>query len=233
MDENYSSRRIELRVLGLSYREIKEGAYALILAEVGGQRYIPIVIGTPEAQSIAMRLEHIIPPRPTTHDIFSSFSHAFGIRLIEVFIHRFDDGIFISELTFEGPDGSRISLDARTSDAIAIAMRTHSPIFTTPEIIEETGFVVESKTESDPDDPDRDPNTIEITIGSPRPADRAATSFDLPYEDEDEDDYLPVEELEEKLANLIAEERYEEAAELAAKIRKRKDDEANITDIPF
>ena len=133
MDSNngFPDSRIQLRVLGLSYKEIQQGAYALILAEVDGPHYIPIVIGTAEAQSVAMRLENIAPPRPITHDLFASFAHAFGVQLKEVFISRFEDGIFISELTFSTEDGREVVLDARTSDAIAIAMRTGSPIYTT------------------------------------------------------------------------------------------------------
>ncbi|MDE5805691.1 MAG: bifunctional nuclease family protein, partial [Paramuribaculum sp.] len=135
------NKRIRLRVLGLSYSQIQSGAYALILAQVGGPYRIPVVIGAAEAQSIALRMENVTPPRPMTHDLFVSFAHAFGVKLVEVFIYRFEDGIFSSELTFT--DGERsVSIDSRTSDAIAIAMRTGAPIFTTPEIIEETGFVM-------------------------------------------------------------------------------------------
>ena len=131
--------RIRLKVMGLSYSQIQTGAYALILAQVGGPYRIPVVIGAAEAQSIAIKMESITPPRPMTHDIFVSFAHAFGVKLIEVFIYRFEDGIFSSEMTFS--DGDRtISIDSRTSDAIAIAMRTGAPIFTTPEILNETGF---------------------------------------------------------------------------------------------
>lgn len=215
--EQTDHSRIELRVFGLSYREIREGFYALILAEVGGERYIPIVIGTQEAQSIAVRLEHIIPHRPITHDLFSSFAHAFGVRLVEVFIHRFEDGIYFSELLFEGPDGGRVALDARTSDAIAIAMRTQAPIFTTPEVIEETAFVVKSSTEIGDD-------AIRITVDE---SERPQTLDTL-----SEDDILTIPELEEKLAGLIAEERYEEAAELAEKIRRLRAEEGDI-DLPW
>ena len=86
-------------------------------------------------------MEGIIPPRPLTHDLFVSFAHAFGVKLVEVYIYKFEDGIFYSELTFS--DGNRtVQLDARTSDAIAIAMRTHTPIYTTAEVVNETGFII-------------------------------------------------------------------------------------------
>ena len=133
-----SPNLIPLRVMGLSYNQLQNGAYALLLAQVNGPYRIPVVIGAPEAQSIAIALEGIITPRPLTHDLFSTFAQAFGVRLMQVFIYRFEDGIFSSELTF-ADDVRTITLDARTSDAIALAIRTHAPIFTTPEIIGETG----------------------------------------------------------------------------------------------
>ena len=139
------SERIRLRVLGISYSQIQAGAYALILAQTDGPYRIPVVVGAAEAQSIAIKMEGIIPPRPMTHDLFSSLAQAYGIELKDVFIHKFEDGIFSSELTFENRNGQEVVLDARTSDAIAIAMRTHTPIFTTPEILEETGFIMEIK----------------------------------------------------------------------------------------
>lgn len=114
--------RIKLKVLGLSYNQLQSGAFALLLAQEDGPYRIPVVIGAAEAQSIAIRLESITPSRPLTHDLFMSFAQAFGVRLREVFIYKFEDGIFSSELTFD--DGERqVVLDARTSDAIAIALR--------------------------------------------------------------------------------------------------------------
>ncbi len=86
--------RVRLKVMGLSYSQIQAGAYALILAQVGGPYRIPVVIGAAEAQSIALKMESITPPRPMTHDIFVSFAHAFGVKLEEVFIYKFEDGIF-------------------------------------------------------------------------------------------------------------------------------------------
>ena len=124
--------RIKLRVQGLTNSQIQSGAYALILAEEDGVRRIPIIVGTSEAQSIAIALERIMPPRPLTHDLFATFAQAFGVRLCEVFIYKFEDGVFYSELLFE--DGiKQIRLDSRTSDAIAIALRVKCDIYTTPE----------------------------------------------------------------------------------------------------
>lgn len=136
--------RIRLKVLGLSTGEITPGVYALILAEVNGPVRIPIVIAEADARSIAARMEHITLPRPRIHDLFASFAHAFGIAMVEVFIHKFEDGVFHSEITFT--DGERrVSFDSRTSDAIAIAMRTGAPIYTTPELLHECGFVMQEE----------------------------------------------------------------------------------------
>ena len=141
--------RVRLRVMGLSYNQLQNGAFALLLAEMDGPMRIPVVIGAAEAQAIAIKMEGITPQRPLTHDLFMSFSQAFGIRLREVFIYKFADGMFYSELTFDDGD-RRVVLDARTSDAIAIAMRCNAPIFTTCAIVEETGFVIENEPGNEP-----------------------------------------------------------------------------------
>lgn len=138
--------RVELNVMGITYSQVQQGAYALVLSEVNGPYRIPIVVGLSEAQAIAVRLENVIPPRPMPHDLFVSLAHAFGIQLDEVFIYKFDDGIFMSELHFSS-DTRQISLDSRTSDAIALALRTNAPIYTTREILEKTGFVMEDRRE--------------------------------------------------------------------------------------
>ncbi len=194
--------RVKLSVLGLSYNQLQGGAFALLLAQVDGPYRIPVVIGAAEAQSIAIRMEGITPPRPLTHDLFMSFAQAFGIRLREVFIYKFEDGVFSSELTFS--DGERqIVLDARTSDAIAIAMRCKAPIWTTPAILEETGFIIEddptvrgAKESADED--------VDDTVAEPNP------------------EKFAVEELEKLLAKLIEDENYEEAAKISAILKKKR-----------
>lgn len=136
--------RVKLKVMGITYSQIQNGAYALVLAEENGDRRIPIIIGTAEAQSIAIRLEHLTPPRPMTHDLFASFAQGFGIRLREVFVYHYEDGVFSSELLFDY--GTRqIRIDSRTSDAIAIALRTQSPIYTTEKIISEAGIIFQEE----------------------------------------------------------------------------------------
>lgn len=195
------SGHIRLRVLGISYSQIQSGAYALILAQADGPYRIPVVVGSAEAQSIAIKMEGIIPPRPMTHDLFASLSQAFGIELQDVFIHKFEEGIFSSELTFIDRTGKEVKLDARTSDAIAIAMRTNSPIWTTPEILEETGFIMEIKDSGTALPSDEE---IEQSLNEP----------DL--------EKLSTEELEEMLAECIENEEYEEAARIKGIISTRK-----------
>ena len=120
-------KKVKLRVLGVSYNQIQSGAYALILVEEGGKFRIPVVIGAAEAQSIAAKLENVQLPRPLIHDVFHMMTHAFGIIVKEVFIYKFQRGVFYSEITFA--DGDReVRIDSRTSDAIAIALRTNKPI---------------------------------------------------------------------------------------------------------
>ena len=196
--------RIKLKVLGISYSQIQTGAYALILAQADGPYRIPVVIGAAEAQAIALRMESITPPRPMTHDLFVSFAHAFGVKLKEVFIYRFADGIFSSELTFT--DGERqVKIDSRTSDAIAIAMRTGAPIYTTPEILDETGFIMEVQGENDEAETDEE-DAAEAPHGEPKLENYA------------------IEELERTLARLIREEQYEEAAKVSAILKKKKEE---------
>ena len=158
--------KIKLRVQGLTNSQIQSGAYALILAEEDGARRIPIIVGTSEAQSIAIALEHITPPRPLTHDLFVTFAQAFGIQLREVFIYKFEDGVFYSELLFD--DGiTQVRLDSRTSDAIAIALRVKCDIYTTDQIVTECGVVLEEASSMrDKDDDeysllDKEPEDIE------------------------------------------------------------------------
>ena len=114
--------------MGITFNQVQAGAYALILAEESGKRRIPIIIGTPEAQSIAIFLENLRPPRPLTHDLFISFMQLVNITLKEVNIYKYEEGIFFSEMIFS--DGKKdIFLDSRTSDAIALAMRVNVPIY--------------------------------------------------------------------------------------------------------
>ena len=133
---------VELKVNRISYSQSKNGAYALILEENDGERKLPIVIGGFEAQSIAIALEkNIEPPRPLTHDLFKKFAKNFGIKIKQVIIHKLVDGIFYSSIICE-KDGIEEILDARTSDAIALALRFDSPIYTYDKILEKAGIIL-------------------------------------------------------------------------------------------
>ena len=135
-------KRVKLKILGITFSQVQAGAYALVLAEEEGIRRVPIIIGTPEAQSIAIFLEGLNPPRPLTHDLFISFASTLNISLEEVFIYKYEDGVFFSNLVFN--DGKKnITIDSRTSDAIALAVRTKAAIYTTKEIMKEVAIEME------------------------------------------------------------------------------------------
>ena len=191
--------KVKLKIVGISYSQIRSGAYALILAEENGQYHIPIVIGASEAQSIAIKMEKINMPRPLTHDLITNISQAFGIKLTEIFIYKFEDGIFYSELTFNGGD-RQIVIDARTSDAVALAIRTKAPIFTTREIIDETGFIMEVTGE----------NSYSL-------------EKDTKHDNEIKLENLAIEELERMLNKHIDLEEYEQAAHISKIIKQKKE----------
>ena len=134
---------IRLLINGISYSQTQNGAYALILSELDGERKLPIVIGTYEAQSIAIAIEKDIkPPRPLTHDLFKSFCERFDIIVKQVIIHKLVDGVFYSSIICDR-DGIEEIIDSRTSDAIALATRFDAPIFTYENILEKAGFIIE------------------------------------------------------------------------------------------
>nr|WP_290427123.1 bifunctional nuclease family protein [Coprobacter tertius] len=195
--------RIKLKILGITYSQIQNGAYALVLAEEEGLRRIPIIIGTAEAQSIAIRLEHLTPPRPMTHDLFVSFAHGFGIRLLEVFIYSFEEGVFSSELLFEDENKRQIRIDSRTSDAIAIALRAQAPIYTTPEIISEAGIIFEEESEEETAEPEKETGNVKKGL-----------------------EELSIQDLEKQLEKAIRIEAYEVAANIQQEINRRNKKEA-------
>lgn len=134
--------KIQLSILGISYNQTKSGAYALILSEIEGKRRIPIIIGATEAQAIAIHLEDLKPPRPLTHDLFVNFSEAFEIKLEEIFIYKMNNGIFHSEILYTRGK-NRIRLDARTSDAVALAIREDAPIYIASTVLEDAGLEID------------------------------------------------------------------------------------------
>ncbi len=138
--------KIKLNILGLSVSQSQSGAYALVLAEENGDRRIPIIIGPIEAQSIAIQLEGLKPPRPLTHDLFTQLALLFDIHISEVIIHKLEEGIFYSELICVRGN-VKIPIDSRTSDAVALSLRFDCPIYTTEEILERAGIVIEFENE--------------------------------------------------------------------------------------
>lgn len=145
-------KKVKLTVLGFSFNQTQSGTYGLVLAEEGGMRRLMIVVGAPEAQSIAFILQNTEPPRPLTHDLFKTFMSKFGIVLQEVFIYKYQNGVFYSQLIFKQGDVV-VSIDSRTSDAIGIALRSKSQVYTTEKIMKELS-VVFNTSEEDIDDRD-------------------------------------------------------------------------------
>jgi bifunctional DNase/RNase len=192
--------KIRLKVLGLSYSQTQTGAYALVLAEEKGERRIPIIIGGFEAQAIAIELEALKPPRPLTHDLFVNFALAFKIEILEVTIHRLEEGIFYSELLCDN-GASRIKIDARTSDAVALAIRFGCPIYTTSDILDKAGIIlpVEERIRTDKGEKARKP---EVNYGK-------YAQYSL-------------QELNEMLDKAITNEDYEEASDIRDEIKRRK-----------
>lgn len=204
--------RVKLRVQGLTNSQIQSGAYALILAEESGPRRIPIIVGTSEAQSIAIALEHINPPRPLTHDLFSSFVTAFGIRLREVFIYKFEEGVFFSELLFDNGE-RQVKIDSRTSDAIAIALRVQCDIYTTEGIVQECGVVLEDASLFE-DSEDKDDDELMYDLEPDEIKDEAQLRKWLSL--------LELDELKSRLQEAIDNENYEYAKMYKDELHRRE-----------
>jgi len=198
---------IKLTIKGISYSQTQSGAYALVLSEMEGTRTLPIIIGAFEAQSIAIALEkEIRPPRPLTHDLFKTFSERFGIQVKQVIIHKLVDGIFFSSLICE-KDGVEEIIDARTSDAIAIAVRFLAPIYTYENILDKAGIYLKIEEEIAIKE-NLDPESVEVTLEDMNPR------------SSDFSDYS-IEELHNQLNEAVANEDYELAARVRDEISKR------------
>jgi bifunctional DNase/RNase len=197
---------VKLNVLGISYSQTQSGAYALILTEENGDRRIPIIVGGFEAQSIAIELEGLKPPRPLTHDLFMSFAKVFGISIQEVVIYKLEEGVFYSQLKCENGKG-KITLDARTSDAIALALRFKCPIYTTEEIIAKAGIVLDFDKEQESHSANA--MTDQYETKSPKHSSNEYKSYTL-------------EELNELLDEAIGNEDYEKASMIRDEINHRK-----------
>ena len=202
---------VRLNIKGISYSQTQSGAYALVLSEVDGERTLPIIIGAFEAQSIAIALEkEIKPPRPLTHDLFKTFADRFHIGIKQVIIHKLVDGVFYSSLICEYDKAEEI-IDARTSDAIALAIRFNAPIFTFENILDKAGIILKVKDQS------------KLEKSKFKMEDLVADMKDI--EEEGEQGAF-VEESLEKLHQLleqaVADEDYEMAAKIRDEISKRE-----------
>lgn len=191
--------KVKLEIIGLSYSQTQSGAYALVLAEAGGKRRLPIIIGGFEAQAIAIELEKMTPTRPLTHDLFKSFAVAFSINVKEVVIYNLVEGIFYSKLICER-EGQITEIDARTSDAIAIGVRFNCPVYTFESILASAGILLDENS--------------------------ADNDFNFGEEEEEAEkvestEELSVQELETQLNTALENEDYELASKLRDLINKK------------
>jgi bifunctional DNase/RNase len=196
-------KKIKLDIIGLSYSQTQSGAYALVLGEAEGKRRLPIIIGGPEAQSIAIELEKMQPTRPLTHDLFKSFSEAFHIKVIEVVIYNLLEGIFYANLVCQNEEGEIQEIDSRTSDAIALATRFNCPVYTYEFILSSAGIIME--------DGSAFPEQAQLEKKTPK-----AGKGDKYSE-------LSTDELKQMLKEAIEEEAYEKAGRIRDELSKRKE----------
>ncbi len=196
-------KKIKLDIVGLSYSQTQSGAYALVLGEVSGRRRLPIIIGSFEAQAIAIEIEKMTPSRPLTHDLFKSFGQAYHINVLEIIIYNLVDGIFYSKLICS--DGKKqVEIDARTSDAIAVAVRFDCPIYTYEFILSTAGIVIEGN----------DFVYLENINETAEEKTQASPTGGFTT--------LSTDELKTKLQEALAEESYEKAAKIRDELNKRK-----------
>jgi len=193
-------KRVKLKVLGISYSQTQSGAYALILVEENGERRVPIIIGGFGAQAIVIKLENLEPPRPLTHDLFRSFAAEFNISIIEVMIYKLEEGVFYSRLLCNNGE-KELSIDSRTSDAVALALRFGCPIYIASEILDKAGITV---TASETETAEQDDNDNLFDAGGSK------------YENYSED------ELYKMIDEAVKTEDYERAASIRDEIEKRK-----------
>lgn len=186
--------KVKLSVLGFSFNQTRTGTYGLVLAEEDGVRRLMVVVGTPEAQSIAFRLQGAEPPRPLTHDLMQALLNTFDIRLLEIDIYKYEDGVFFSKLLLKQKD-RLVEIESRTSDAVAIALRTKSPIYTSETIMKELGIILDDK------------STDEISNDD--------LEFDMDYS------LLELDELESMLKDAIDGEDYELASMLRDELKRK------------
>lgn len=193
-------KRVKLKVTGISYSQTQSGAYALILNEENGDRRIPIIIGGFEAQAIVIKLENLDPPRPLTHDLFKRFADEFNISVSEVMIYKLEEGVFFSKLVCNSRD-KEYSIDSRTSDAVALALRFNCPIFIAEDILDKAGITI---------------NSTDSEFSSSNETDNIFVSENNKY------DPYSDEELYKIIDESVKTEDYERAAAVRDEIEKRK-----------
>ncbi len=205
---------VRLTIKGISYSQTQNGAYALILSEMDGKRKLPIIIGAFEAQSIAIALEkEIKPPRPLTHDLFKNFADRYGIVVKQVIIHKLIDGVFYSSIISE-QEGIEEIIDARTSDAIALALRFNAPIFTYKDILDKAGIYLKRIPEEKSTAQEKEAQIIEelITEVSEPSVKKESSNFQK----------YTLKQLHSMLDKAVANEEYEKAAAIRDEISKRE-----------
>ncbi|MCX6178348.1 MAG: bifunctional nuclease family protein [Chlorobiales bacterium] len=195
-------RKLQVDILGLSTSPHTNGAYALILYELEGKRKLPIIIGGFEAQAIALKLENIKPPRPFTHDLFKNIADVFNLHVNEIIIDELHNETFYAKVVCE-VNGEVHEIDARPSDAIAIAVRFNAPLFVTEEIMNEAGIKEEQKEEGEGEEEEEALPAEEVPPGLLSPN-------------------MRLEELQSALNDAISNENYEEAARLRDEITRLK-----------
>lgn len=202
-------KKVKLDIVGLSYSQTQSGAYALVLGEVNGRRRLPIIIGAFEAQAIAIEIEKMTPSRPLTHDLFKTFAQIYNIEIKEILIYNLVEGVFYAKLICT--DGQTThEIDARTSDAIALAVRFNATIFTYEFILSSAGIVIEGNDFlflENMDNLSKEQGTEDITS-------IPSSSYKS----------LSIEELNQKLQEAIAEEAYEKAARIRDELNKRNNE---------
>ncbi len=207
---------IKLEIHGISYSENLSGAFALVLNESKGQRKLPVVIGGFEAQAIALALQkNIKTSRPLTHELFKGFADKFEIKLKKVIIHKLVDGVFFSNMVCE-KDGKTVTIDSRTSDAIAMALRFNAPVFTYESILNDVGFESDFKYDKKIDINEVNPfNNLE------KDDDESLKEINFSSEDVKLEN-ISIIKLKEMLDMSLAKEDYEFSAKIRDEIKSRK-----------
>ncbi|MDE6812097.1 MAG: bifunctional nuclease family protein [Muribaculaceae bacterium] len=236
-------KRHRLRLIGITYNQIESGVYAVILEEVDGERRLPIVIGYAEAQAIECKLQEVKTPRPLTHDLMKSILDSFSLNLHAIEIYKLPNGVFAADLLIEDSNGNLRRIDSRSSDALALAIRYDAPIFTSSEVLDESGFRPRRTSQT------QDKNKENLSMGermlmfpeSDSSGGKAilagidnleeALEHEIDNSEENDSEILAFlsnytdKEIEHEIAKFAFEEKYEIAARLKSLLKKRNQGE--------